>query len=251
MGHELYRMICDGAPPSWTTDMRLVALMIADDARDPSQGLPEDGGWPWSAIPVSGGYDHEGQWHDGITERTGLNRRAVSRALTGLARAGYEMREALGRGKDGRVVFTAPERGMRFRVPPLAPREPPERPPDVATDWPGRSPIMASVDSGNGRQKRRNGRQKRRQRSPGVATHYPQIPPIPSSPHPQVVNSYLEGDRPAAATKTTTKRKIPTTDIPEAQWVCSGCGAKAADGVRFARPPDLCAECAAKAGAEP
>ena len=41
MGYELYRMIRDGAPPSWTPVMRLVAMVIADDARlDPSQGLP-------------------------------------------------------------------------------------------------------------------------------------------------------------------------------------------------------------------
>ena len=49
-----------------------------------------------------------------------------------------------------------------------------------------------------------------------------------------------------AATRTTTRKKIPKTNIPESEWVCGGCGAKAADGVRFARPPDLCADCAAK-----
>jgi hypothetical protein len=48
-----------------------------------------------------------------------------------------------------------------------------------------------------------------------------------------------------------TKKKNPRTDIPESEWVCAGCGAKAADGVRFAVPPDLCADCAAKAGAGP
>ena len=77
---------------------------------------------------------------DGLTERTGLPRRAISRALTDLARAGYEMREALGCGKDGRVVFTAPGRGMRFRVPLMAPRDTPGRSPDMATDIPERSP---------------------------------------------------------------------------------------------------------------
>ena len=41
MGHELYRMIRDGAPPDWSPLMRLVAMVIADDARpDPSQGAP-------------------------------------------------------------------------------------------------------------------------------------------------------------------------------------------------------------------
>ena len=169
MGHDLYRMIRDCAPPDWTSDMRVVALMIADDARDPGQGPAGDGGLSWSAIPISGGYDHAGKWHDGLTERTGLRRRAISRALTDLARAGYEMREALGRGKDGRVVFTAPGRGMRFRVPLMTPRDTPERSPDMSTDTPGRSTHTASVDGGNGRQKRRNARQKRQQRSPVTA----------------------------------------------------------------------------------
>ena len=40
MGSDLYRMIRDGAPPDWTPAMRLVAMVIADDARDPSQGPP-------------------------------------------------------------------------------------------------------------------------------------------------------------------------------------------------------------------
>ena len=184
MGHDLYRMIRDGAPPDWTPDMRVLALMIADDARDRGQGPAGDGGLSWSAIPISGGYDHAGKWHDGLTERTGLRKHAISRALTDLARAGYEMREALGRGKDGRVVFTAPGRGMRFRVPLIAPRDTPERSPDTSTDTPGRSTHTASVDGGNGRQKRRNARQKRPQRStetaPTVDTYVDPLTPLPT-----------------------------------------------------------------------
>src|SRR5215475_12241459 len=122
MGHELSRMIRDGAPATWTGHMVLVAMVIADDARDPSQGLPEDGGWPWSAIPRRGYFDGSGEWHDGLIERTGLNERAISRALTAFGRAGYEMREVIGIGEDGRAVFTAPGRALRFRVPPLPPR---------------------------------------------------------------------------------------------------------------------------------
>ena len=56
MGHELYRMIRDGAPPCWTPAMRFVAGVIADDALDPSQGPPGDGGLPRSAIPIRGGH---------------------------------------------------------------------------------------------------------------------------------------------------------------------------------------------------
>ena len=103
MGHDLYRMIRDGAPPDWTSDMRIVALMIADDARDSAQGPAGDGGPPWSAIPIRGGHDHAGNGTTGSPNAPGLRKHAISRALTDLARAGYEMREALGRGKDGRV----------------------------------------------------------------------------------------------------------------------------------------------------
>ena len=120
IGHELYRMIRDGAPPCWTPLMRLVAETIADDARDPGQGPSGDGGWPWSAIPVTGCY-RKGKWIDGITERTGMSKRAISRTLTDLARVGYEMREVVGRGADGRVVFTTTGHSMRFRVPRLVP----------------------------------------------------------------------------------------------------------------------------------
>ena len=200
MGHELYRMILAGAPPDWTTPMRQVAGVIADDARDPSQGPPDDGGWPWSAIPVRGCWTRDGGWRDGIAEKTGMSERAISRALTDLARAGYEMREPLGRGKNGRLAFTAPERGMRFRVPLLEPRKPPERPPEMATERPPdtatdrrRPPETASSD---GRQKRRNGRRKWRERSPESATPSPQGPPIvPPAPQSSVVNGPLEGVR--------------------------------------------------------
>jgi hypothetical protein len=201
MGHELYRMILAGAPPDWTPAMRLVAGVIADDARDPSQGPPDDGDWPWSAIPIRGCWTRDGEWRDGITEKTGMSERAISRALTSMARIGYEMREPLGRGgKDGRLVFTAPERGMRFRVPLMEPRKLPERPPDTATERPPdtatdrrRPPGTASSD---GRQKRRNGRQKRHERPPDTATPSPQGPPkIPPASQSSVVNGSLEGVR--------------------------------------------------------
>jgi hypothetical protein len=132
MGHELYRMIRDGHPPGWTGAMVHVAQAIADDARDPGQGPPEDGGWPWSAVPVRGHWNSSGRWRDGLTERTGLSERTISRALADLAEAGYEMREAIGTGKDGRSVFAAKGHALRFRVPRLPPRPVPERPPGTA-----------------------------------------------------------------------------------------------------------------------
>jgi hypothetical protein len=124
MGHELYRMIRDGAAPDWTPDMRLVAMVIADDARpDPSQGTSADGGWPRSRIRFRGGRVRgTGEWYDGLAERTGMREYAISRALTALARAGYEMREPIGTDVRGRPVFAYPGRSPSFRVPPLAPR---------------------------------------------------------------------------------------------------------------------------------
>jgi hypothetical protein len=189
MGSELYRMIRDGAPASWTVAMRLVAGVIADDARDPSQGMPEDGGHPWSAIPMKGHFiekkgKSKGKWRDGLTERTGMSLRAISRVLADLAAAGYEMREALGKGKDGRVVFTAPEHSMRFRVPPLTPRPVPERSPDPVTIEAERSPDPATV---------------RAERSPNLATPSPQESPHIKKPSPQsgasAVNGSVEGIR--------------------------------------------------------
>jgi hypothetical protein len=211
MGYELYRMIRDGAPAGWTPAMRMVAMVIADDARDPSQGPPGDGGWPRSAIRIRGGYSRDGDWYDGIIERTGKSERAISRALTALARAGYEMREQVGTDRRGRPVFAYPGRTPRFRVPPLKPRESPPStatfgsppstattgsPPDTATTgsppstatmegsqiWRGRSPDLASKVAASG----------------GLPTPVPNPLPTPS-PHPQVVNSSLEGDRDRAA----------------------------------------------------
>src|SRR5437773_12129403 len=98
MGHELYRMIRDGAPPGWTAPMRLVAMVIADDARDPQQGVPEDGSWPWSKIPVCGCW-RGSKWRDGIAERTGMSEHMIRCALAGLAAAGYEMRQQIATGK--------------------------------------------------------------------------------------------------------------------------------------------------------
>ena len=193
MGHELYRMILDGAPAGWTAPMRLVAAVIADDARDPSQGLPDDGGWPWSAIPVCG-CRRKGEWRDGLTEQTGMSERAISRALTELARAGYEMREQVTADRRGRPVFAYPGRAMRFRVPQLLPRE---CPPSTATTSPPSTATIGADGSSS-----TDARQVRRPLvaksghlwSPSTATPSPQGPPIvPPASQSSVVNSYLEG----------------------------------------------------------
>jgi hypothetical protein len=149
MGYELYRMIRDGAPSSWTGPMVHVAQAIADDARDPVGEIQD--GWPWSALPVKGYWDHRrGRWRDGLAERTGMSPRAISRALADLAGADYEMREQISKDRRGRPVFAAKGHALRFQVPPLTPRAVPECSPSTATFAPvdnaERSPATATVD---------------------------------------------------------------------------------------------------------
>jgi hypothetical protein len=130
MGHELYRMIRDGAPASWTGPMVHVAQAVADDARDPDGTQDE---LPWSALSIQGRRDTRGRWRDGLTERTGMSTRAIRRALEDLADAGYEMRQAIGADKRGRLVYAAKGHAVRFQVPPLMPRPQPQSSPDSAT----------------------------------------------------------------------------------------------------------------------
>lgn len=212
MGHELYRMIRDGAPPGWTSAMRNVAMVIADDARDPSQGPPEDGGWPRSAIPVCGYWTRDGQWRDGIAERTGLSERAISRVLAALARAGYEMRHQAGTDRRGRPLFAYPGHAMRFRVPILPPRKPTPQAtagtePDMATISPPKPatispPKLATFDAGDPEPAKTGDHMpaKTGTRPPKLAskvtTFGGPLSPVPSpDTQIQVVNSYLEGAR--------------------------------------------------------
>ena len=149
MGHQLYRMIRDGAPADWTALMRLVALLIADDARDPDD-TPTDGSLPWSALPINGYRDkRSGEWRDGLTQRTGASARAISDALTSLARKGYEMRQAIGEDKHGKPVFAAKGNALRFQVPRLPPRPAPDRPHSSATFEPRRSHHSAIFEAGS------------------------------------------------------------------------------------------------------
>jgi hypothetical protein len=200
MGSDLYRMIRDGAPPDWTPAMRLVAMVIADDARDPSQGPPEDGGWPWSVIRVSG-YERDGVWHDGITERSGMSRRAISRALTALARAGYEMREQAGTDREGRPMFAySGRRALRFRVLPLKPRD--GSPSTATLSSPSTAPPRASTPSTATRERlAKDGDPAREDAKSGLARlarYGDPITPVPPDTHHQVVNGPLEGPRPHA-----------------------------------------------------
>ncbi|MGO9780043.1 MAG: hypothetical protein ACLPQY_09795 [Streptosporangiaceae bacterium] len=129
MGYELYRMIRDGAPGTWTGPMIHVAQAIADDARDPD-GTQD--GLPWSAMPIQGHWDARGRWRDGLTERTGMSARAIRRALADLAEAGFEMRQQIATDGRGRPLYAAKGHAVRFQVPALLPRAAPQRSPDPA-----------------------------------------------------------------------------------------------------------------------
>jgi hypothetical protein len=153
MGHDLRRMIRDGAPRSWTSLMRDVAKEIADAAFDPSQNGQPGRNTP-SPIHVEGFRDWNGVWRDGLVEICGATPRAISDALTELGRAGYEMRQPItdrcGRpvqDKRGRVVYAAKGHALRFCVPLLARRPEPQSSPDVASiDGKERSHSGASID---------------------------------------------------------------------------------------------------------
>jgi hypothetical protein len=167
MGYQLYRMIRDGAPATWTGPMIHVAQAIADDARDPDGTQT---GPPWSALPIQGYWDSHGRWRDGLTERTGMSARAISRALGDLAAAGYDMRKRITTDKRGRAVYAVKGHAVSFRVPPLAPRPEPVKVAKYGELSLYRSPSTASIDS---------------QRSPSTATKVAKYgDPISSqSPH--------------------------------------------------------------------
>ncbi len=185
-------MIDLGAPPDWNPQHRLLAGLIADDARDPDDGRPRDGKlagrdewqdfWAgelsprWSAIPVEGEW-RRGTWHEGLAEKTGMSPRAISRALGEIAATGYEMRQPITdrdgkpvRDKRGRLVFAAKGHALRFVVPPLRPRPIPQRSPDPASNDGQRSPLLASNAP---------------QSTPDPASNDPQWSPDPATIAPQ------------------------------------------------------------------
>lgn len=185
-------MIRDGAPPEWSPLMRLVASEIADDAGDPSAHPLQDGELPWSAIPVEGEFRH-GRWRDGLAERCGMSARAISRVLADLAAAGYEMRQPItGRDgkpvtdKRGRPVFAAKGHALRFTVPPLPPREQPQRLPDLATFDGESSPDLAANEPQSSPDPATN----QADSSPLPAPYDPQRSPNPATPSPQSLSPH-------------------------------------------------------------
>ncbi len=100
MGYELRREIREALGPNVTGLQRAVALEIADDARHDADGRRSRASLKDLA-----------RW-------TGAKDTAVVRnALKRLAEAGWEFRVAIGKGKDGRILYATPGHAMEFRVP--------------------------------------------------------------------------------------------------------------------------------------
>lgn len=204
----LRRMIRDGAPPKWTALMRLVAAEIADDARDPDDGKDASGSqvrpdeWPdyregktplpWSAIPVSGDFRNDA-WRDGLAEICGATPRAISDALTALARARYEMRQPITdkdgqpvTDKRGRLVFAVKGHALRFQVPPLPPRHAPDSSHQDATNDDSQS---SHQDAGYPPKAAPEHEQSAQRSHPGVSKVAPECDPVSSYPLSSVPSS--------------------------------------------------------------
>ena len=97
MGYKLYREIRDMAPDDWSSGELVVALMIADDARDDTRSS-------WIPLPL-------------LCQRTRLQPSSVRSALAKLAARGFEFRVIHGYGKDGRPVFAAKGHAVDYEVP--------------------------------------------------------------------------------------------------------------------------------------
>ena len=152
MASQHWKMIRDGAPPTWTKDMAHVAKEIAAAADDIGLDRLRAGEVAASKVPIVGDFACGGEWRDGLTERCCMSERGVSRALTDLARVGYEMRVQIGRDKNGEPVFAAKGHAVTFAVRYLPPRlveNPvgnPESPPSTATFEPESPPSTAAFD---------------------------------------------------------------------------------------------------------
>jgi hypothetical protein len=97
VGFRLYREIRDFAPDDWTPGELIVALMIADDARDDTRAS-------WIPLPL-------------LCQRTRLKPSTVRELLGRLGARGYEFRVIHGYGKDGRPVFATRSHAVDYVVP--------------------------------------------------------------------------------------------------------------------------------------
>jgi hypothetical protein len=97
VGYRLYREIRDFAPPDWTPGELVVALMIADDAKDETRRS-------WIANAE-------------LCYRTRLGARAVRKHLCSLAARGFEFRVIHGYDMNGSPVFAAKGHAVDYLVP--------------------------------------------------------------------------------------------------------------------------------------
>jgi hypothetical protein len=177
VGYKLYREIIENAPYDWTTGERLVALAIADDARDTTRR---------SWIPL---YE--------LCARTGYTPRGVRNVLSRLGRRGFEFRVSHGLGKDGRDVYAARSHAVDYlvpampkggtRMPPLAIPIPVDNPPKggtTRTPTPDKGGTEAPPWAAKGGTLGSKG-----------GTLVPPLPSIPSHPGVSVVSGAVEVGR--------------------------------------------------------
>jgi hypothetical protein len=151
MASQHWQMIRDGAPATWTKDMAHVAKEIAAAAHDVDLDRLRAGAVAKSDVPIAGDFVR-GEWRDGLVERCCMSERAISRVLTELARAGYEMRVRVGVTKDGEPVYAAKGNPVTFAVRYLPPRSVenpvgnPQSPPNSATFESQSTPGSAAFD---------------------------------------------------------------------------------------------------------
>lgn len=97
VGYQLRREIEDLFPAGTTPAERLVALAIADTAREATRVS-------LITVPV-------------LCARCGLGQDGLKKALQRLSARGLEFRISHGKGKDGRDVYTKPGYEIEYRVP--------------------------------------------------------------------------------------------------------------------------------------
>ena len=83
---------------NWTTEMRLVAYILAWDADDETRE---------SRIS-----------QEDLMNQSGLTESGVKRALVRLAEDGHEFRVPVGEDKDGNPTYTYPGKAMTYKIPP-------------------------------------------------------------------------------------------------------------------------------------
>lgn len=98
VGYRLRREIRDWFPAGTTPAERLVALEIADDARDETR---------ISLMP-----------QEKLCSRAGISADGLRKVFQRLHNSGLEFRRVRGIGRDGRPVFTKPGCDLEFQVPP-------------------------------------------------------------------------------------------------------------------------------------